>query len=379
MKRLGFIGYGLRSETMMKAFRAIEADITVSAIVDPRQKEIVPLIDNDPMFGDVRWYESADDMINQADLDGIFIGTRCSLHSELACKVLSADIPLFLEKPVCINYEQYHSLREASRGKESSVVVSFPLRLSPVVTEMRRIASSGILGKITMVQAINNVPYGSVYYHSWYRNPAETGGLFMQKATHDVDYILSVIGELPVTVYATSSKIYYQGTHKAGLKCPDCPELRTCVESSYYVRDILKEDVTGESCCFAVDTGNDDCYAAIFRTEQGMIITYSQNFIIKKSAARRGARFIGTEASAEFDFYTNQIRIDHYRTAETESRIFNVPTQHFGGDEKLAIEFMNVLDGKKSESDLNAGLNSAACCLAASQSSKTHNEIHIPY
>lgn len=44
MKRLGFIGYGLRSETMMKAFRAIEADITVSAIVDPRQEEIAPLL-----------------------------------------------------------------------------------------------------------------------------------------------------------------------------------------------------------------------------------------------------------------------------------------------------------------------------------------------
>jgi hypothetical protein len=33
-----------------------------------------------------------------------------------------------------------------------------------------------------MVQAINNVPYGSVYYHSWYRDPKETGGLFLQKA-----------------------------------------------------------------------------------------------------------------------------------------------------------------------------------------------------
>ena len=29
MKRIGFIGYGLRSETMMKSFRSLEADITV--------------------------------------------------------------------------------------------------------------------------------------------------------------------------------------------------------------------------------------------------------------------------------------------------------------------------------------------------------------
>ncbi|MFQ8832885.1 MAG: Gfo/Idh/MocA family oxidoreductase [Ruthenibacterium lactatiformans] len=69
------------------------------------------------------------------------------------------------------------------------MVVSFPLRLSSITLEMKRIVDSGVLGRLTMVQAVNNVPYGSVYYHSWYRDPAETGGLFLQKATHDIDYI----------------------------------------------------------------------------------------------------------------------------------------------------------------------------------------------
>lgn len=38
MKRIGFIGYGLRSETMLKAFRALEADICVAAVADPRAR-----------------------------------------------------------------------------------------------------------------------------------------------------------------------------------------------------------------------------------------------------------------------------------------------------------------------------------------------------
>ena len=42
MKRIGFIGYGLRSETMMKSFRSLEADITVAAVADPRHAEIAP-------------------------------------------------------------------------------------------------------------------------------------------------------------------------------------------------------------------------------------------------------------------------------------------------------------------------------------------------
>ena len=109
-----------------------------------------------------------------------------------ACRVLKTGMPLFLEKPVCISREQYEALREAGRGQEKRVVVSFPLRFSTITLEMEKLARSGSLGRLTMVQAVNNVPYGSVYYHSWYRDPAQTGGLFLQKATHDVDYLCSV-------------------------------------------------------------------------------------------------------------------------------------------------------------------------------------------
>ena len=50
MKRIGFIGYGLRSETMMKSFRSLEADITVAAVADPRHAEIAPGLAGDPYF-----------------------------------------------------------------------------------------------------------------------------------------------------------------------------------------------------------------------------------------------------------------------------------------------------------------------------------------
>ena len=48
MRRIGFIGYGLRSETMLKAFRALEADICVAAVADPRHAQIAPGTKDDP-------------------------------------------------------------------------------------------------------------------------------------------------------------------------------------------------------------------------------------------------------------------------------------------------------------------------------------------
>lgn len=49
------------------------------------------------------------------------------------------------------------------------MVVSFPLRVTPLVKLAKEIVQSGKLGSIKHVQAVNNVPYGGVYYHSWYR------------------------------------------------------------------------------------------------------------------------------------------------------------------------------------------------------------------
>lgn len=163
MKRIGFIGYGLRSETMMKSFRSLEADITVAAVADPRHAEIAPGLAGDPYFAYTRWYADADELLAGEALDGVFIGTRCSLHTPYACRVLDMGLPLFLEKPVCITRPQYEQLRRAAAGKEKQVVVSFPLRLSSITLEMKRIVDSGVLGRLTMVQAVNNVPYGSVY------------------------------------------------------------------------------------------------------------------------------------------------------------------------------------------------------------------------
>lgn len=379
-KNIGIIGYGLRSETIIKTFHSLEVDIAVVAVADPRWTQIAPTVQNDSYFANTRWYEQADELIADANLDGVMIGTRCSLHTPYACQVLAAGLPLFLEKPVCIDRVQYEQLRTAAAGKEKSVVVSFPLRLSPIVAAIKRITDSGMLGRLTMIQAVNNVPYGSVYYHSWYRDAAETGGLFLQKATHDIDYVCSLIDERPVSVCAKTAKLHFKGDRPSGLHCPDCSDFHSCPESSYVVQYILKEPVQGDACCFGVDCGNEDCASAIFSTESGMLISYSQNFVVKKSAGRRGARLIGTKGSAEFDFYTGEIRVDHYLSPQIEIHQFSHPAGlHFGGDEALVLDFLRILDGETSRSDLSAGLVSAASCLAARQSAEEGRFITIEY
>lgn len=381
MKKIGFIGYGLRSKTMMKAFEGIHAPIEVAAVADPEFKERKSASANDERFAHTRYYEKAEEMLDKEALDGVFIGTRCSLHTHYANMVLSRNLPMFLEKPVCINDTQFRQLLEASRGKHEQTVVSFPLRLTCIVQELKRLVEQGELGEVVTVQAVNHVPYGSVYYHSWYRDSSLTGGLFLQKATHDIDYITYILGKRPVRVMANTASMYFKGEKPAGLRCPECSEYKSCPESSFVTKYYRKEEPSGEYCCFAVDTENEDVGAALFTCGDGTIISYHQTFMVKNEAGRRGARFIGTKASAEFDFYTAALSVNYYDSRHTAVHQFKYPEGlvHFGGDEQLARAFISVLEGNASASDLGQGLASAAACLAAKKSAETRQEMDIPY
>jgi predicted dehydrogenase len=159
----------------------------------------------------ISFYNDADQMLENEELSGVFIGTRCSLHAAMAVKVLKRNIPLFLEKPIATNMEDLIKLRDAASVSKSPVVVSFPLRVTAHAEIAKQIIDSGQIGTIENAQAWNNVPYGAVYFQQWYRDECETGGLFLQKATHDFDYLNYPIAQKPVKIAAMLSKQIYKG------------------------------------------------------------------------------------------------------------------------------------------------------------------------
>ena len=61
----------------------MEADITVSAVADPRWEQIRQENRDDPYFSNTRYYEDADKLLEKEEPDGVFIGTRCSMHTPI--------------------------------------------------------------------------------------------------------------------------------------------------------------------------------------------------------------------------------------------------------------------------------------------------------
>lgn len=374
MLKIGMIGCGGRAANMIKNILGFELGTELTAITDTNEAYAKSKLDDNKVdYSKTRFYDDADKMLELEDLDGVIIGTRCSMHAALSQKIFARHLPLFLEKPVATNMKDLLALKAAYEKSGTPVVVSFPLRVTELCLGVKEIIDSGKLGTIEQVQAYNNVPYGGVYYHHWYRDENETGGLWLQKATHDFDYINSLVEQKPTQICAMTSKQIFKGDKPAGLRCVECDEKNTCTEGPFMMKYKNNDIPNGDYCCFATDTGNEDSGSAIVRYESGMHMVYTQNFFARKKAAKRGARLLGYKGTVEFDWYTNEIKVMMHHTPAVETIRFESSNEgHSGGDWALALSFINIMKGTgESVAPMEAGLLSVLMCLKATESEKT--------
>ncbi len=384
MKKIGIIGCGNRITGVYRLLWRLNPEgVKLAAVVDPDPDGVKERIGKqmaDQVDG-IEFFDTPEAMLEGADLDGLMIGTRCSHHTELACKVEPSGLPLYLEKPVAINMEQASQLYKAYKGKGDRVVVSFPLRLTQHVIIAKQIIDSGVMGPIRHIQAINNVTYGDTYWMNWYRSHGETSGQWLQKATHDLDYINAIMGVKPVRLAAMHSQGVYgpDGVHgpmPEGQDCNSCPKQKECPESPYnrfYMRGLTdKVEENTRHCAFAPDAMNEDNGSCLVEYENGVHAMYSQNFFARRDAGQRGATLIAYGGTISFDWYSNKLKVVYHHRDRTEDIDLASKHGHGGGDVELVKSFMEVMLGEApSISTLDDGVLSAYMCLKAKESANT--------
>lgn len=391
MIRLGVAGHGNRISGVIKACLRkcrpdhLREDIRVVGIVDPDEAGARERLD-DCDKEHVVFYEDLDTMVRQANLDGLLIGTRCNLHTKYAIEAAKYDLPLYLEKPVSINMEQAKALEEAYTKARCPVVVSFPLRVSPLCTKTHDLLKEGAVGDIVHINAVNYVTYGAVYWEHGYRNWDITQGLFLQKATHDLDYMTFLAGQPIVRVAAMWTRGHvFGGDMPAGLKCSECPKQDTCLEapqqrhrngSGWHTRD--HNCVFGEECGSPETGTNEDCSSALIQFANGAHGVYTQVFFTRREG-RRGATISGYHGTVDFDWPKNQIRRVRHHEQFTDTLEAGKGLSHFGGDTELALDYLGLIHGKikTSRTPIETGLASVYACLAAKQSAETNQFVDV--
>ena len=85
--KVGIIGCGARGRLAFGAMLKDREDCEICALHDTnivRMREVQAFLGGN-------MYTDLDEMLEKEALDGVFIGTRCSLHTPYACKVLKIN------------------------------------------------------------------------------------------------------------------------------------------------------------------------------------------------------------------------------------------------------------------------------------------------
>ncbi|MEC8989708.1 MAG: Gfo/Idh/MocA family oxidoreductase [Candidatus Latescibacterota bacterium] len=395
--RLGVVGYGGRISGLIQGvFRELAADLQVTGIIDPDEAGVRSRIDSAApgrgwakagggIADDVTFYRDIDQMVKQGQLDALAIGTRCNLHTPLAIRAAQYNLPLFLEKPVAVDMRQAKALEAAFDGSQCRAVVSFPLRVSPLCELARQYIDEGAVGDPVHVAATNYVPYGTTYWEAAYRDYDVTHGLFLQKATHDFDYLMYLMGQPIVRVAATATRGHvYGGDKPSGHRCSVCDEVADCLESPQNRRRNSSGGTTSDHLClFSVDCGeghrlNEDASSAVLEFADGSQGVYTQVFYARRDAGTRGANVSGYLGSVAFDWYTDELkRVRHHAPFSAVEKASG-GASHFGGDLELARDFIALVDhGADSRTPIETGLQSVYACLAAKESAEKSRFVNV--
>lgn len=141
------------------------------------------------------------DVLRDPAINTVLIGTRHDTHGRLVVKALEADKHVFVEKPLCLTEEELDAIHAVYRDKAAKglrLMVGFNRRFSPHAEKAREFFAHRE-NPLVMWYRINA---GKIPAEHWIQDPSVGGGRLIGEACHFVDYMQSVCGARPNSVFA---------------------------------------------------------------------------------------------------------------------------------------------------------------------------------
>jgi predicted dehydrogenase len=140
-------------------------------------------------------------IIDNKDVDAVFIATPPYLHSEMAIAAIKAGKNVYCEKPLGVTPAQVRALLEAAKGNTKVFVAGQQLRSQKQFQEIVRKIQEGVIGDVIMVKAQRHANADLPHDGSsgdWYFDVTKSGGYLIEQSVHNLDLCNWVIGAHPV-------------------------------------------------------------------------------------------------------------------------------------------------------------------------------------
>lgn len=148
-----------------------------------------------------KWYDNASALINDPEVNAIYIATPPGSHEEYTIQSLKAGKPVYVEKPMTINAVSAKRMADVAKQCEVKLVVAHYRRAQPLFLQLKSLLGTNLIGKVHLVslkmlqsQADQLIAKSE---ENWRLNPEISGGgLFHDLAPHQLDLMYYFFGEI---------------------------------------------------------------------------------------------------------------------------------------------------------------------------------------
>ncbi len=162
-----------------------------------------------------RWHDNADDIINDPEIDAVYIATMTDTHHDYALRCAAAKKPIYCEKPMGMSYAQCCEMIGAAKANGVPLWVAYYRRALPRFLKVKELIEDGAIGEVRVVMSrvYTKMVDTKTPYFAWRTDPKQSGGgLFFEGACHTFDMLDFLFGPIvEVRSFAANKARGYAG------------------------------------------------------------------------------------------------------------------------------------------------------------------------
>lgn len=145
------------------------------------------------------------------DIDAVVICTPTDTHADLIERFARAGKAVFCEKPIDLDVARVEACIKVVQQTTATLMVGFNRRFDPHFMAVRKAIDDGKIGDVEMITITSRDPGAPPIDYI-----KRSGGIFRDMTIHDFDMARFLLGEEPVSVFATAAVLVDKAIGEAG-------------------------------------------------------------------------------------------------------------------------------------------------------------------
>lgn len=205
--RIGIVGTGWFADKHAMLLSQ-QQDVKVVAVTASSQEKADVYVQK---LDHAKGYGSVHKMLEEQQLDAVYICTPPFVHGEIEEALIERNIPFLVEKPLSNDAELPEQLLVKIKEKQLLTSVGYHFRYMDGADHAKQLLSDRTVG-MSLGYWMGGAPGGT-----WWRRQERSGGQFVEQTTHIVDLLRYLVGEVTEVYAAYGSRILSKQDEQANV------------------------------------------------------------------------------------------------------------------------------------------------------------------